>query len=173
MIHRRRAFVNRSPAISAPVYIELLRHCLQSPLQSAAPTASPTSSVSLRLPPSPEGKALGTPTSFRARALPRGMSPSGGMCSAWMRAAIARVDILRGRGRISGALAPGVKKGFFPCQLPGERASFKHRAFRTFVRLHSRGKNPFSQPASCSVALSSPPSTFSCALKPEYIPQRL
>ena len=66
MIHRRRAFVNRSPAISAPVYIELLRHCLQSPLQSAAPTASPTSSVSLRLPPSPEGKALGTPTATSA-----------------------------------------------------------------------------------------------------------
>ena len=46
------------------------------PLQSAAPTASPTSSVSLRLPPSPEGKALGTPSSScRARILPRGMSP--------------------------------------------------------------------------------------------------
>ena len=69
-------------------------------------------------------------------------------------------------------MAPGVKKGFFPCQLPGERASFKQRAFRTFVRLHSRGKNPFSQPASRSVAPSSPSFTFSCALKPECVPQR-
>ena len=53
------------------------------------------------------------------------------MYSAWRRTAIAHGNTCRGRGCISGALAPGVKKGFFPCQLPGERASFKHRVFRT------------------------------------------
>ena len=94
----------------------------------------------LRGPPSPcAGKAARIAALV---VLPKGRSPSGGMYSAWRRTAIARGNTCRGRGCISGALAPGVKKGFFPCQLPGERTSFKQRAFRTFVRLHSKGKIP-------------------------------
>ena len=94
----------------------------------------------LRGPPSP---CAGTAARIAALVvLSKGKSPSGGMYSAWRRTAIARGNTCRGRGCISGALAPGVKKGFFPCQLPGERTSFKQRAFRTFVRLHSKGKIP-------------------------------
>ena len=89
-----------------------------------------------------------------ATGIPRFAPPCAGtardlLCSLFCRRASARAEgcippggaqrlpviAWRGRGRISGALAPGVKKGFFPCQLPDECASFKQRAFRTFVGL--------------------------------------